>query len=1206
MNKSRQAMLPLVVNIVLFLSLSCIVSSGPTKPRSLSFITFKPSDHNISQLTPILKKGFFHSLSWQRTSYPSEKRYLPTSLPSTTSNRGEKSSNSSSPSRKQNTKYSVLYQKVLRAPSSQSSSVSPQYVSGTFLLDLVIFLQNMFEVPDGLPMPYEIIITDHDEEESTDSRAVLTIDSPLSSNPCDTCLEVEVVGIFPDSGDTSQGTSNTARLAPTMAMVVVKKNGSPFTAKSATGGLFEASEKRIIQSLDRGLQQFEEGRISIPSHLRDDPIDDFDEIVKDDDDDGEVGKTVKRLAYSNTINAAKIDSTGFEMRVDQKPINIERDGMGNTVIDSVSKPEPFKEKFMNTPKPRTSSGIYKKYLKYNSSRPLKVSAIDSTKGDASSQSKIPNETTKPQKMKAMAQPKRSKQLESEDYAIQMARKQAESLMKTAKIGKITSSSKGTIAISGGEGDFAIMAARRAIAHSKRIEQMSTKGQESIVSDIREEKRMHDTKTSDPSQDELFIKLQNSAKSAKRKAWNTKIFTKGSILSSNDPNIGVVPIKTLKTGPVSKDDGADEKSSLSPRPDSSTLRTGKTDEEIEDDIMKIAKENEEIKRDLLKAAMDMMPVEKEGEEGLSPEELLAQVLKFGDEKKKEKSPGYGFVEGAFGKAKELLRENGRLSNVKFKEFDGNPFEGMKYEGNDLTEELDRKTEEEELRKIFTKGRSEALERSSSPSTQSSLTKSTITDEDINALIAADDTIPRNARILDDEFVELELRISRSEGENSGDPTKNKVFDVFSGPETYNPNVDPETAVNWPGAKEGTRTDVRLASELSTALKQAQFAAAVLSKMRTEEGVNKTKYYVGESELSQERVNLLQMCVDEAVKAGLIEDPQIKLFERSRLQMLIDELTSQPDERFEEISLEYKDLLLSDNLVELFKERLHTMAKCDMEEARLEGSEDSLKELHAKERIIMMNLAQLAQGLVKEAQALGAELEVSMLEIIRSICEVAMDPSHKSQEDTAIALTDAVRDMRPLLDDAFVAYLKYAIAEEEGKLAREGVLDDPEYNRWLFVLKIVQEGVYAELSRGVKRYVDHIWYVLRMNSKSERKELLKKLIEVMPTMDVRPFVKVVNNIVSSLGTTVKGDFADGVILGEMTNKLLQLQRDVGDLLPPERIKELSKDADDWAAAQRKRLLERQKLTRQRLKAARQTGTVDPDSVLKQPGIEAERFD
>lgn len=99
---------------------------------------------------------------------------------------------------------------------------------------------------------------------------------------------------------------------------------------------------------------------------------------------------------------------------------------------------------------------------------------------------------------------------------------------------------------------------------------------------------------------------------------------------------------------------------------------------------------------------------------------------------------------------------------------------------------------------------------------------------------------------------------------------------------------------------------------------------------------------------------------------------------------------------------------------------------------------------------------------------------------------------------------------------------------------------------------------------------------------------------------------DNIVSSLGTTVKGDFTEGVILGEMTNQLLQLQRDVSELLPEEKIDELSKDADAWAATQRQRLLERRKVTRQRLEAARQTGDVDPDKVIKKPGAEAERFD
>jgi hypothetical protein len=153
---------------------------------------------------------------------------------------------------------------------------------------------------------------------------------------------------------------------------------------------------------------------------------------------------------------------------------------------------------------------------------------------------------------------------------------------------------------------------------------------------------------------------------------------------------------------------------------------------------------------------------------------------------------------------------------------------------------------------------------------------------------------------------------------------------------------------------------------------------------------------------------------------------------------------------------------------------------------------------RERDVLGKLVRYSQLLLKEVQALGAELETQQLEVIRSICNVAMNPDHKTEEETAEALSDAVRDMKPLLDESFVAYLKYAIAEEEGRLARGGLLDDPEHNRWLFVLQIVQEGVYAELGVGVQRYIDHISYVLRMETKKERKQLLAEIIDVMPSL------------------------------------------------------------------------------------------------------------
>jgi len=1120
-------------------------------------------------------------------------QHITTQLSSTTV---PNSNPSSSTHQKQ---YNVLYQKVLRAPATSTSSTgsSSKSTSQTFLLDLLTYLQDIYKLPNGeLIMPYEIIIPDDHINEETgevvddgsnsggdEGRAVVIIDSPLSNSIYDARLEIEVIGIYPDNNDIdTNDNSNTQQqlVGPSMAMVAVKKLKDPNydsnnNDSGAAEGLYTASQNTIINSLDVGLQHFEEGRIVIPSSY------DEEDVVSaqfNNDDDG-VDAALKRIGYKNSINAASESKESNEMmKVEKEPIAIEKDALGNVIIDST-------QAAVDVPRKEKEKKVTNKIEK--STQPKVVTSP--TPSASSSKSDIQS--------KATTKEKKPSSNENEDYAIIMARKQAESLMTTVKAGQTTSSTHGTVSISGGESDFAIHAAKKiaeaaakrrqanekdkATVKAKLEHKYAVKGQESSTNNkmppsstkvVQQQKKK--AKVQDLSNDEMFVKLSKIANKAKKSSWEKTIPKRKAVKKVSDKDIKASTLKSNEdTTPA------------------------KTDTEIEKDILQIAKENERVQQEL-RAATDMMPVEKDDEEGLSPEELLAQVLKFGDEKEKEDKPGHGFVEGAYGKAKELLQTDTVSTSANELEYK---------ERDTSSDEMKRRAEEEELRRIFAAGQSVAEDRMiHQPSQVSNLSKPTITEEDINELINADETVPLNARVLDDELAELEVRMSKSQEEGVDGP--NKLFDVFSGPETYNPNVDPTSSVNWPGAKEGTRTDVKLAAELSTALKQAKFAAAVLSQMREEEvddDTNEVRYFVGEKELPLERVTLLRTCVNEAVKAGLIEDPEVLAIERSRLQMLIDELMSQPEERLEEISMSYKDLLLSDNLVDLIKERLYNMAQSDVK-AQREGTERQLKNRHANERAILINLAQIAQALVKEAQALGAELEVSMLEIIRSICEVAMDPSHKTEEDTTVALTDAVRDMRPLLDDAFVAYLKYAIAEEEGKLAREGVLDDPEHNRWLFVLKIVQEGVYTELSQGVKRYIDHIWYVLRMKSKSERKELLTKLIDVMPTMDVRPFVKVVNNIVGSLGTTVKGDFADGVILGEMTNELLQLQRDVSELLPPERVDELSKDADDWAAKQRQRLLERRNLTRQRLEAARITADVDPDDIIKKPGAEAERFD
>lgn len=124
---------------------------------------------------------------------------------------------------------------------------------------------------------------------------------------------------------------------------------------------------------------------------------------------------------------------------------------------------------------------------------------------------------------------------------------------------------------------------------------------------------------------------------------------------------------------------------------------------------------------------------------------------------------------------------------------------------------------------------------------------------------------------------------------------------------------------------------------------------------------------------------------------------------------------------------------------------------------------------------------------------------------------------------------------------------------------------------------------------------------MQTPQQRRDLLSEFIDKLPSLDVRPFVHVVDNIASSLGDAVKGDI-EPTVLGEMANKILQLHRDVHELLPKDRIDNMAKDADEWAARQKQRLLEQRNMTKKRLEQQDKHLTSD---VLKR-ATEVERYD
>ena len=1133
-----------------------------------------------------------------------------------------------------------------------------------FLPSLINYLQDTYSLPINLPITYETCIPADDDddgdddgevEEETSKRGgggqeytILEIKSPLAlKDDLRFRLFVEVIGLY-TSSDSKQNNSdennsnNNNDSIPSMAMVVIKTKESNPKEGSTTGvgndiirqRLFQDSIDKIIDSLDVGLDAYASGEIPIG------------------------------LIDSSSNNSNKMGDKTVSMNIDIE--NDDGNWMGLDEYEGLSSGDEWKdiEPLISSPSTSSYNMDEDQSMNMNKKDQLwdKDVVIDATFSTTTETDDNKKKQEQLWEEESISERKEVETVPQKDFAVKAAqevmkkriRKTEEDkeeigggdfAVEAAKLAAQMAKKGNDTKVSG---NVVVEAAKKSSTLKNDMEEIdmnkksststNTESEEKVIQTVTQSEQALNSPSSNiedmlPQVSPMLKKgmghhytnpnafrMSISDPTSFSKRQSSKRQKSNDIESKAEANESKIKtVKNANTSQINNNNEREKKNSLNVVVDDTLLDPN----QISDDkrqkqlnnlplqnFMKnsqvskekpksegIQKTTEEIEQDIYKAALEIMPGVDGGvndgnddDGSISAEDLLRNVLKFDEEKTAEEADGSGFVDGALNKAKELMaleKEKEAKTSTSQLEYD--------------VESKSQSMEEEELKRIFAAGQKIADGRISLSTTaskasndQMSQTKEVVTDEYVDELINADETVPSYARSLDDELAELELRISRSPDEDL-DQGNNALFDIFSGPEVYNPNVDPETAVNWPGAVPGTRTDVKLPRELEMALTNARFAADILSKIVEERGdfnfatqKNKEKLYINGKEISPEQIKKLQKCVEEGIAVGLIKDPFEYLREKSRLDMVINELTQQPQERFGEIIINYKDLLLSDNFPILLREKLRSTTEAETE----------LQEAH---RDIMGKMVQYAQLLLKEARALGAELEASQLEIIRSICQVAMDPKHKTEEETSIALTDAVREMKPLLDENFVAYLKYAIAEEQGRLARAGLLDDPDHNRWLFVLMVVQEGVYAELSKGVQRFIDHIEYVLRMETKAERKQLLSKLIEKMPSMDIRPFVKVIDNIAASLGAESRGEF-DSTTLGGMSTQILQLRRDVHDVLPPERIQVLSKEADAWAARQREKLLELRGLSQQRLKAASESHEYDE---YIQRG-EIERFD
>ncbi len=275
----------------------------------------------------------------------------------------------------------------------------------------------------------------------------------------------------------------------------------------------------------------------------------------------------------------------------------------------------------------------------------------------------------------------------------------------------------------------------------------------------------------------------------------------------------------------------------------------------------------------------------------------------------------------------------------------------------------------------------------------------------------------------------------------------------------------------------------------------------------------------------------------------------------LSVLVDELTHSPKEMWFAILREYNSVLLHEYFVLGMRTRL-----------------PSLRNVFELE--VLQAIQSRATVLVQELALVKQQDEMAQLEKMRDICVAALDDMS--------SLSSKVHGMKPLLDNSFVAYLVYTINRERSML--KDPVNSP--SLWLQILQVIQRGTIAELSRDIRNEVDDISYVLRMNEPEERRDLLKMLIDTMPTLDVRKFREVGRNIVAGIKSAPQAlstdegkakkatafNSGDGLshslvfseaMIPNLRERIVEFGTMLEEYLTDERVAKLSKEADEWAA-------------------------------------------
>ncbi|KAI4839436.1 CS domain protein [Plasmodium brasilianum] len=210
---------------------------------------------------------------------------------------------------------------------------------------------------------------------------------------------------------------------------------------------------------------------------------------------------------------------------------------------------------------------------------------------------------------------------------------------------------------------------------------------------------------------------------------------------------------------------------------------------------------------------------------------------------------------------------------------------------------------------------------------------------------------------------------------------------------------------------------------------------------------------------------------------------------RLNTLIEELQYLEDDMIPTVCNNYRDVLLSDEYICLMKIRLQENPPKNSEEKR-----------------ILQIVNSFVMSLYDDIKILMEHEEKEHLKKIQLICEKAV---HDEK-----GLNDFIESMKPLLDYAFLGYIKHAIQIEKKNIKAQNRDFREHPSDWLIILMIIQKGIYSILEKDIWQDVINITTIICHEQPNVRKTILTTMLASMPKADWIFFKDIIKTLFKSV--------------------------------------------------------------------------------------------